>query len=590
MMPDVEINIEGAEWFGDKVLLVNREKHGGRFILTDMNFWENQFMCSIQVFGVLLGHDSSISEVKYLPAKDILFFASTTEHTENAYDDGEIGDSYLGIISNFKSWLASPGLVTVMSEQMLNLTEQDPAFKQQKIEGIAIDWFRRNIVTLYLVADNDSDRSELWRFQVSVAQDEKFDSGGTLNLPKYLYHFTTKQNLDLIMKSGYLKGNAGSIYDEEDGPTISTTSDSEYYKKPHDVASEVVIVLDANAIRADYKVFKEVDYSYEEQKQKELIKEGYTKEEAERLASENQYVIMADKLPIKYVVRTDDIKFASGGKLEFCRELKHTEAFKSFKKDLAMATQDETPFDVRDDGIDSFISIGNVVEPNMVYIARIDAHDEGKGYGTKFLDKLKIFAMQNGFNGLFAYPENPKSQNFFVKNGFTVGDKNNVDEKGFVFYRFVKALERGGRILYHGSKHKFEEFDDSKRLTGEGSDLFGNGYYLTDSEKVAEFYGHQTAKKDFVKDYKPTGIFGTAQPVYENEAEADKKAAELKVINRFWVDGEILDAETFIIDKEFQDYIAKLAQEHYCYGAEGTKGLLSFFMGIKTQFTTTGEN
>lgn len=172
MIPDVEINIEGAEWFGDKVLLVNREKHGGRFILTDMNFWENQFMCSIQVFGVLLGHDSSISEVKYLPAKDILFFASTTEHTENAYDDGEIGDSYLGIISNFKSWLASPGLLTVKSEQMLNLTEQDPAFKQQKIEGIAIDWFRRNIVTLYLVADNDGDRSELWRFQVSVTPAE----------------------------------------------------------------------------------------------------------------------------------------------------------------------------------------------------------------------------------------------------------------------------------------------------------------------------------------------------------------------------------------------------------------------------------
>ena len=129
-------------------------------------------MCSIQVFGVLLGHDSSISEVKYLPAKDILFFASTTEHTENAYDDGEIGDSYLGIISNFKSWLASPGLLTVKSEQMLNLTEQDPAFKQQKIEGIAIDWFRRNIVTLYLVADNDGDRSELWRFQVSVTPAE----------------------------------------------------------------------------------------------------------------------------------------------------------------------------------------------------------------------------------------------------------------------------------------------------------------------------------------------------------------------------------------------------------------------------------
>ena len=325
LLPEtVEINIEGAEYFGDKVLLVNRAKRGGQFILTEMNFWNNQFMCPIRVCNVLLPNDSSISEVKYLPIKDALFFTSTTEHTDSAYDDGAIGDSYIGVISNFKYWLADPRMLTVLDEQMLNLAEQDRAFKGQKVEGFAVDWCRRNIVTLYMVADNDSDRSELWRFQVSITQDEKFDSGGK----------------------------------------IGVTGDP----------------------------------------------------------------------------------YSPGGNLEFCRELKNTEVFKSFKKDLAMATQDEIPFDVRDEGIDSFISVGNVVEPNMVYVARIDAHDEGKGFGTKFIEKLKKFALENGFDGIFAYPENDRSHKFFIKNGFAAGDNNNLEEKGFVFYRFKKQLALGGSV------------------------------------------------------------------------------------------------------------------------------------------------
>ena len=281
-------------------------------------------MCPIRVCNVLLPNDSSISEVKYLPIKDALFFTSTTEHTDSAYDDGAIGDSYIGVISNFKYWLADPRMLTVLDEQMLNLAEQDRAFKGQKVEGFAVDWCRRNIVTLYMVADNDSDRSELWRFQVSITQDEKFDSGGK----------------------------------------IGVTGDP----------------------------------------------------------------------------------YSPGGNLEFCRELKNTEVFKSFKKDLAMATQDEIPFDVRDEGIDSFISVGNVVEPNMVYVARIDAHDEGKGFGTKFIEKLKKFALENGFDGIFAYPENDRSHKFFIKNGFAAGDNNNLEEKGFVFYRFKKQLALGGSV------------------------------------------------------------------------------------------------------------------------------------------------
>jgi hypothetical protein len=42
--------------------------------------------------------------------------------------------------------------------------------------------------------------------------------------------------------------------------------------------------------------------------------------------------------------------------------------------------------------------------------------------------------------------------------------------------------------VYHGSPHRFEEFDASKIGTGEGAQAFGHGIYLAESPKVAEGY------------------------------------------------------------------------------------------------------
>jgi soluble lytic murein transglycosylase-like protein len=41
---------------------------------------------------------------------------------------------------------------------------------------------------------------------------------------------------------------------------------------------------------------------------------------------------------------------------------------------------------------------------------------------------------------------------------------------------------------YHGSPHKFEEFDIRKIGTGEGAQAYGHGLYFADSEDVAKFY------------------------------------------------------------------------------------------------------
>lgn len=53
-----------------------------------------------------------------------------------------------------------------------------------------------------------------------------------------------------------------------------------------------------------------------------------------------------------------------------------------------------------------------------------------------------------------------------------------------------------GKIVYHGSPHKFDKFDMSKIGTGEGAQAYGHGLYMAESPEVAMNY------KEFVKPVK----------------------------------------------------------------------------------------
>lgn len=126
---------------------------------------------------------------------------------------------------------------------------------------------------------------------------EEFSNG----VSKYLYHYTTLNALQSIVTNGYIQGYAGSIYDEEDGETISTTSDSEYHTKGHDIKCECKITLNAVEIRKHYKVHQEEDYGYTQMRIASLMKSGMSKDKAEEYAHEHQEIIMIDKLPIDYI-------------------------------------------------------------------------------------------------------------------------------------------------------------------------------------------------------------------------------------------------------------------------------------------------
>lgn len=113
------------------------------------------------------GAFKGISGMAYIPSADILFFTASTEHTGNAYDDGQIGHSYLGYIKRFSSRSKEPAITP---DELLNLSEMNPAFKDEKIESVAVESAGSNLI-LHLVADNDNGTSTL--FKLSFANPAK---------------------------------------------------------------------------------------------------------------------------------------------------------------------------------------------------------------------------------------------------------------------------------------------------------------------------------------------------------------------------------------------------------------------------------
>lgn len=117
--------------------------------------------------------------------------------------------------------------------------------------------------------------------------------------------------------------------------------------------------------------------------------------------------------------------------------------------------------------------------------------------------------------------------------------------------------EMGGDIkLYHGSNKNFDEFSEDLISTGENADLFGKGLYLTDNRAIAEAYAKNRAMKEHISHYTPTGIFKSEVPHFKDGAE--ELAEKEKYINEFRVNGNILDAETYLIPEDFKQRILEL--------------------------------
>lgn len=138
-------------------------------------------------------------------------------------------------------------------------------------------------------------------------------------------------------------------------------------------------------------------------------------------------------------------------------------------------------------------------------------------------------------------------------------------------------------ILYHGSNKEFKEFDDSKFSTGDSSELFGKGYYLTDNKEVATFYGKMATKKEKITKYTDTGIFGSPEPHFSQDAE--EHAQKNYKVNTFRVKGNILNSKTYILDDEFLKLLRNLFREENYLGEKGDD-----IFNQKVEFMRTNQN
>lgn len=168
-----EVNLEAVCFLKNDLILGNRgnrSTQSNQLIITDHDFWEHQEDARIIIRKLNLpaNHSSEmlgLSELCYVAEMDLLFITLTSEATSNAYDDGEIGNSYLGWIKGASEKLTSE---EVTPDGIINLSEVDLSFAKEKIEGICVETVSADDITLHLIADNDLGESRLFKVKIPL--------------------------------------------------------------------------------------------------------------------------------------------------------------------------------------------------------------------------------------------------------------------------------------------------------------------------------------------------------------------------------------------------------------------------------------
>jgi hypothetical protein len=165
-----EINLEGICLLNGDLILGNRgnrSNQSNHLIITDQNFWERQETAKLLVRKLVTpAHDAEnlgLSELCYIKELDILLITFTSEATANAYDDGAIGNSYVGILREAAVNLQAK---EVRLEHLINLADVEPLFKNEKIEGVCAERITGKEIILHLVSDNDAGESRLFKIKM----------------------------------------------------------------------------------------------------------------------------------------------------------------------------------------------------------------------------------------------------------------------------------------------------------------------------------------------------------------------------------------------------------------------------------------
>jgi len=164
-----DLNIESAAVVEDLLILGNRgnkSNHGNQIIITQPEFWNNQQDAEIRIIPIEIENEfAGLSGLAYSIKNDSLLFTSSTENTDNSYEDGQIGESCFGIIENAYRKLYRK---RVRLNELVNLSEVDTSFKDHKIESVCIQSEKRGRFKLHFVSDNDEGGSYLFKVQVRL--------------------------------------------------------------------------------------------------------------------------------------------------------------------------------------------------------------------------------------------------------------------------------------------------------------------------------------------------------------------------------------------------------------------------------------
>jgi hypothetical protein len=107
-----------------------------------------------------------ISGLEYVKEKDLLLFVASTENTDNATEDGTIGDSYLGYINNISQKLDQQ---EIKADTLISFSKAINKEKNYKIESIAVESVNENELLLHLAADNDDGKSTLFKIKWNMS-------------------------------------------------------------------------------------------------------------------------------------------------------------------------------------------------------------------------------------------------------------------------------------------------------------------------------------------------------------------------------------------------------------------------------------
>lgn len=166
----INLNLEGLTTVNELLVFANRANLGhphNQLIVLPAAFIAQSGQLHPAIIEFLTDRDTDtvkgVSGLAYIPSLDLLLFTASIEETASTYEDGAIGDSFLGYVKNFSARLNDR---KITADAIFNLSQLDAVFSGEKIESVTVESVTGEEIILHLVADNDDGTSTLFKMKL----------------------------------------------------------------------------------------------------------------------------------------------------------------------------------------------------------------------------------------------------------------------------------------------------------------------------------------------------------------------------------------------------------------------------------------